>query len=437
MGNCGRRWRALRASSREEPDMALLIFEDVARTGSRLEKEAGLTRCREEEKKLLKYAYDPSITYGVTVDEEELVAHAYESFVHRRAPMTREVWWERFFVMLDALAARSVTGTAAVDRIADVMSFAPDEADARWAARVINRDLRAGFSISTINNVFPGLIDEFLVQLAQPYDPERHELDGPWVAEEKLDGLRMATVEETPFTRNGKLITSAARILDDMDDILAGNVFDGENMGGGDAGDFDEASGQIRRKDGTTAEDAVYHVFDVVPIDQWRMRSTIPHNERNEMLRELLGRRRRKHVVYVPHIDIGTNPPTAELTRLRDYMISKGFEGLILKRDDMPYQFKRSRYLLKYKDMMDADGRIVGYYEGKGKYKGMLGGFSIMVDGVPTNFGSGYSDQQRKQFWHDRDDMVGLTAEVQYQNKTKKNAKCRFPVFLKMRPDKD
>jgi len=417
--------------------MDLSIFERVASVGSRLGKERELGACGEEEKRLLRYAYDPAITYGVRVDEEELVSLAYENFVHRKIHNPIDGWWDKFFRMLDALAERSITGSDAERRIVEMMSFAPVESAVRWAARVLNRDLRAGFSISTTNNVFPGLIEEFLVQLAQPYDPDKHELDGPWVAEEKLDGLRMATVEETPFTRNGKLITTVDPVLDDLSDILGGHVFDGEVMGGGDRGDFDEASGQIRRKDGTVADDAVYHVFDVVPIDQWRSRNTLVHSERNEMLRELIGRRKRKHVVYVPHIGVGYNPTGAELLKLRDLMIKRGFEGLILKRDDMPYQFKRSRYLLKYKDFIDADGPIVGYYEGKNKYVGMLGGFEIMVDGVPTRFGSGYSDQQRKEFWSRRDDMVGLMAEVQYQNKTKKNAKCRFPVFVRMRPDKD
>ena len=60
---------------------------------------------------------------------------------------------------------------------------------------------------------------------------------------------------------------------------------------------------------------------------------------------------------------------------LYENIISKGGEGVMIKDPKSLYEDKRSNFLLKYKPNFDAEAIIIDYTSGKGKYKGMLGGF--------------------------------------------------------------
>jgi DNA ligase-1 len=92
--------------------------------------------------------------------------------------------------------------------------------------------------------------------------------------------------------------------------------------------------------------------------------------------------------------------------------------------------------LLKLKRFETVDCKIVGTQEGKGKLKGCLGAILVDVSGVESRCGSGFDDETRTTLWSVKDSLIGKTVEVQYQNKSKDGA-LRFPVFIRMRPDKD
>ena len=64
-----------------------------------------------------------------------------------------------------------------------------------------------------------------------------------------------------------------------------------------------------------------------------------------------------------------------QFQKLYERVIKLGGEGVMIKHPDSQYEDKRSNYLLKYKPNFDAEGIIMDYSPGKGKYKGMLGGF--------------------------------------------------------------
>jgi hypothetical protein len=50
--------------------------------------------------------------------------------------------------------------------------------------------------------------------------------------------------------------------------------------------------------------------------------------------------------------------------------------------------------------------------------------------------GTGYNDEQRLTLWTPRELLIGKTIEVKFQNLTNKG-RARFPVFIRLRPDKD
>lgn len=403
------------------------LMNEIANTPGRLDKESLLAKV--DDPRWLKWALDPAITFRVTVDEDEM----YEAWVHADDDITIvEGWWTGFEELLVDFSTRNLTGNAALNSMKETLMCAPEGADVIWACRVINKDLRCNFGVSTVTKVFPGLIEPFACMLAHPYDADKHRLEGSWIAQRKLDGLRMVVVDGVAYTRTGKVLESVGHILAELEPYKD-FVFDGEVMG---EGGFDAASGKTRKKGAGPDTSLVYHVFDAVPLEQWHAKDTALLKERLDLLTGIFFDENFKHSQMVPWERLPPNPTFEHITSLRDSMISAGYEGVMLKAMNAPYCFKRSSDLLKFKFMLDQDVKITRYEPGKGKHKGKLGAFVVDYNGVESKVGSGYSDAQREEFWAKRDSMVGKTIEVAYQNLSDSGC-LRFPIFVKTRPDKD
>ena len=403
------------------------LMEQVSSTGSKNKKIELLKGCDETDKKFLVWALDPMITFGVTVDPETLEWMGQWGRSHKQ-------WWDELDSILQQLAKRELTGNAAQERIEEHLIDAMYQEDFVWACRIVNRDLRSGFSESTLNKVFPGIIEPFKVALAKPYEPDKHELAGSWILEPKLDGLRMVLLGGVAYTRNGRTIETVGHIQRELAHLSAEYVFDGEVMG---VGEFNEASGDIRRKSTGENKDIYYNVFDVIHVKQWQTRQTDTYKVRKALLRKLFhDLADYKHVRVVEWLDLPENPTAEQLFKLRDQMIKRGYEGAMIKDMHEPYCFKRGDGLLKLKDFESADGKIVDTQEGKGKHKGKLGALFVEFDGVVTRVGSGFNDEQRERLWKIRDKLPGQWVEAQHQPPRTPDGKLRFPVFIRFRQDK-
>ena len=410
--------------------MDLKTLEAVAAIGSKLEKERLLRNLNEDSLRFMRWALDPMITFGVTVDQDDQVKSWKNS-------ATKSVYGDKFWDLFDTLCSnlskRKITGNMAAAEIREKLLGAPTEMACIWACRILNKDLRAGFSSSTLNKAHPKCIEtEIPCSLAKPYDPEKHEIKGPWAVEPKLDGLRMVVVNGQAYTRNGRTIDSVGHILEELAVLGNDYVWDGEVMG---TTNFDEDSGKIRKKGMGPNLSLRYNVFDMVWKKEWDERKTHVYGNRRLFLTEALGTLCPNFTSIVPTTRL-VNPTSEELFAARDKYIKMGYEGAMLKDLNSPYIFKRSDAILKLKEFTDADGRIVGTFEGKGKHKGRLGGFIAKFDGVETRVGSGFSDAQRDEYWKLSEVLQGRMIEVQYQNKTEEGS-LRFPVFIKFRPDRD
>jgi len=407
--------------------MDLITLGKIESVGSSLAKEALLKTLGNDTIPFLVWALDPMITFGVTVDEASLLK------LHRgNTSTTSEKFWLTFDGLCKQLSSRLRTGHAAVDSIREVMKMAPDDEHIVWACRILNKDLRSGFSLTTLNKAHPGSIEPFACSLAKPYDPEKHEIRGPWCVQPKLDGLRMVVVNGVAYTRNGRTIDTAGHILQEFA-MYPDFVFDGEIMG---KTNFDQDSGKIRKKGEGANKSLMYNVFDCIPVQDWHSRKTESYRKRYDRLELLMADVKPVNSELVKSEFFAKTPTTEQLFAARDKFIKLGYEGAMLKDLNAPYYFKRSDSILKLKEFLDADGIIVEAFEGKGRLKGTLGGFGVTFDGVVTRVGSGFSDEQRQELWKKKDQMLGKMLEAKYQNKTVDGA-LRFPVFIKMRPDRD
>lgn len=402
-----------------------------------------------------KACYNPYVTFGI-----------------KQVPTTTDIvdaenpWDDMNRLMLD-LSQRKLTGHAARDAVQAIsMRFDSVEWNT-FLAPVLKRDLRAGISEKTINKICKGTVYEIPVfgcQLATSCE-DRPEMRGTKRLEPKLDGVRvLLTVffnddgtHAVSYSRNGKLfenfahieaqiVENAAKIQRALGNRIAdgsGIVFDGEVIGN----TFQELMRQARRKENIAAGDSVFNIFDIIPLDDFRRGHwNAPLQNRIEQLDRLRSVvEEMPHVELLPHImvDLDTAAGKDQLERYAADQVSAGFEGIMIKSLEAPYECKRNTFWLKWKPVYDYDLTVVDIEEGTGKNVGRLG--ALVCEGVDdgksirVNVGSGFTDAQRDDYWRNSASVIGQTAVVicdaitQNQNGT---YSLRFPRFKTFRTDK-
>jgi ATP-dependent DNA ligase len=127
--------------------------------------------------------------------------------------------------------------------------------------------------------------------------------------------------------------------------------------------------------------------------------------------------------------------------------MDEGYEGVMLKKLDAPYSFKRSDNMLKLKPCVTYEGVIVGHHEGRRgtKREGLFGGFEVMLhNGIVTRVGSGFNDSIKAEVeLNGAESYVGKVLEIEAQpdpltvDGLTKDGKARFPVFVRFRDASD
>lgn len=378
---------------------------------------------------VLNYALSPFITFGVAttiMKPSELPLTGMKVPNDKIEPM--------FFDVLNRLASREVTGNAAVELVNEAMSLV-DFKTANLLYNVVQKDLRAGFSISSVNKAAgKKLIHEFNTMLAHKYELKRVRAF-PVYVEPKLDGMRcVAIVDNTGVkfvSRNGKPITTIPHLEKQIaqaffikkEDVL---YIDGELTAGDN---FNISISALRKKD-EKAQSALFHVFDVLTEAEFKGEAQTQMQDRAQRVGSLNAY---PNLCPVSRKLVNTDEEVLEAyQKERD----KGEEGIIVKDPEGIYEPKRSYNWMKIKDCNDADLEVVGYFEGEGKYEGMLGGLIVDHEGVEVRVGSGLSDKQRQGLWDERDSLAGKIVEVQYHEVTP-DGSLRHPRYIKFREDKE
>ena len=105
-----------------------------------------------------------------------------------------------------------------------------------------------------------------------------------------------------------------------------------------------------------------------------------------------------------------------------------GGEGLMLRLQGSLYDPKRSRSLLKVKTFHDAEAKVVGYFPGKGKHAGVIGGVIVqMPGGNRFKIGGGFTDAQRRS-----PPKIGSVITYKYQELSDSGTP-RFASFMRVR----
>ena len=365
--------------------------------------------------------------------------------------------WTVFEKLAQQLQARELTGHAARDAIELTMNIATQEQWNGFYRRILIKDLRCGVSEKTVNNVAKKLkkpeyqVPVFTCQLA--HDSANHEkkMVGTKQIEVKLDGVRVITVVQGDkvemFSRNGKQFHNFGHICEQISSVVKSKPFDGPMVLDGEvmSANFQDLMKQVHRKENVEANDAVLHLFDIIPAGSFVKGSwDKPQHERSEMVQNWVSANQTElpnvAVLDWETLNLNTEEGQSRFVALNKAAVDGGYEGVMIKDIDAPYECKRSHSWLKAKPFIEVTLEVQDVEKGTGRNEGRLGALvcSGTDDGkeIQVNVGSGFSDDDRQVFWDSRDSVLGHLVEVRADAITQNQDgtfSLRFPRFLRFR----
>ena len=389
-------------------------------------------------KKILLYTYHPLWQYNVTSDNL------------KKKNSLRGKSYKNFFDLLDDLKNRKITGH---DAIGAVHTFIDSQSNKDKIEEliycIIDKDLKTRAGDKIINKAIPDHIPEFSVALADKYEPKLVDWKDGWYVSRKIDGARCVGIVDsngntTFYSRTGKEFTTLGVVADGIKNLGITNVvFDGELCLVDDDGneDFQGVMKQLKKKDHTIPNPS-FKIFDMISHDEFYTKQgekNRPYSVRYNNLREVMRDNSCTCLSVLGQELIKDDTHFAEWTkRANDY----GWEGVMLRADES-YKGKRSKDLLKVKKFFDDEYEVVDTEMGPFRYvldgreheETMLSCVMINHKGYTVRVGSGFTIDQRQDFYKHPKKILGQIITVQYFEETQNQdggISLRFPTFKKI-----
>ncbi len=416
------------------------------------EKITELKKCKDI-KGIFKYAYDPFKKFYITSEKSGLD-------MLQGTPDGMDIFFGTR-KLLDDLSQREITGHNAIEAVCDHMvGLNPNAAEV--FKRIIDKDLRCGINIKTINKVFPGLIplvwdgsQKPPFALCKTFDPKKAKY--PLLVAIKKDGVRGQKIDKM-ISRQGKPLVGHNHIESVLDKFAYD--MDGELCVPGMI--FDEASGLIRNDDPTP--NSVFWIFDSPSMPGTKM-------ERYKRLENVIPvSMTDTRVALIKHYLVKNE---TELMKFYNWAITVAKEeGIVIYNPDQEYEDGRIWWRLV--PIKSEDLKVIGFEEGKGKFAGSLGKIIVDYKGHEVKVGTGFKEKILKSqenqlvteidknlflnkskklegyslqsishmwlsirdfIWANQDLFMGLVAKIEYKEKTKAGS-LRQPRFKGWRFDK-
>lgn len=240
--------------------------------------------------------------------------------------------------------------------------------------------------------------------LAAKFNPEKID-PSEYFYQPKLDGHRCLIYKDgdsvQAYSRNGKPIDTIIEIVEHIKllpvkrVVLDGELYDHST-------DLQQISSFVKRRQEETKK-LTYWAYDIVSND--------PFGLRNAMLHDYTTNTNQKIVKYTP-----TWYGISDIdNRLRKFK-ADGFEGIMLRHPDMPYEDgKRSKSLLKVKSRLDDEFLVVDITENK------IGGAILhckIGDKIFSTPAPGTHEQKKFTYVY-REKFIGNYVRVEYPNLTR------------------
>jgi len=262
--------------------------------------------------------------------------------------------------------------------------------------------------------------------LAHPLDKRSSSAKYPAYAQQKLDGVRCLAISgKGAYSRNALRFPHLDLIQAEANKLPAGTILDGEVYS--DTVKFQALVGLVKKKKLTKEDEALLPklylcVYDII------MPGT--YTERKATLEAIFKKHTFKYLRLLPTDECKT---PADMKRLHDKYVREGYEGLILRNKDGLYKIgQRSSDLLKYKEFLDEEFRIVGHTLGDGVEAGCVIWTCVTKEGLQFSVRPRGTHEERIEAVKTAAKQVGKKLTVRFQEWTE-DKKPRFPVGLAIR----
>ena len=416
------------------------IFKQLQNTSGKKDKEAILAANADNElfKQCLIFLCDSNITTGIAKKKYDSITVGTSDWVHK--DINKE--------LLEMFEYIKVNNTGKDENILNIKAWCHDfdEESKEFVKGMITKSIKLGIDKRTVNKVFPNLIFEWKVQLGSPSDKLKLKKGEKFFLSQKLNGFRGIFIDDQFISRQGKQITGLQHIIDDIFALNLETYFiDGElirkNTDNVDDNTNFRLSASIINSDADSKPEIEFVIFDMFPKETIVGDKTVENysirKQRLLDVKKIIEQTGVQNLKIVEMVYEGTD--ASEIDKWLDRAVDFGWEGLMLNKDT-PYEFKRTTNLIKIKKFHTCDLRIIGYEEGQGRNVGVLGAFVVDYKGNRLEIGSGFSDEERRDFWNKRDEMIGKIMQIKYKD-VSRNSKTgleslQFATFECIRNDK-
>lgn len=388
-------------------------------------------------KRILEYCYNPYKKYKIS--EKKLIELLEETLLNDNSE-DKDI--EEGFELLDDLANNNIN-----DSLRNrVKTYLNNNNLREFWFMMITKNLNIGVNRTSLNKIWEGLIPtsnggvDIKCMLGSKLDLKNLP-KGIMYVTEKLDGSRcLAIIKDGNielYSRQGQLIEGCNEIIEGIKQLELNNVvLDGE-ITAKDV-DISEVYKETMKRLKNKKADKVglqYNIFDIVTLKEFEDKKGVAkYSKRREVLDRLEDN---EHIHILPLLTVTED--FDKVMEIHGEMKEKGAEGCMINLNK-PYEFKRSKTLIKVKVMLTCDLRIIGFEQGQGENKDTLGAIICEYKNTTLKCGSGFSKKLRKVIWDNPGNYLGKIVEIQYFEETYSEAtglpSLRFPVFKQFRDDK-
>lgn len=412
------------------------IIEEIRNTAGSNDKLAIMMDNKGDEllQRVFKMTYDPFIRFWIKGDRFTLFNHGDDYTLSESLDM-----------IFEKIVSRELTGNMSAEYIEMILNGIPSE-DQTVVINMLDKDQRCGVSVATINKVWPKLIPTMTLMKCADSSKDQKAVEMiqfPCFVQRKVDAARCIGVKQLDgevvmLSSGGNPFQGLTKLYAELDKLTPGTVIDGELL---QKGLDRKKSNGIANKSikGTIskaeADNFEFIVWDCIPEDVYFNKKSydVPYETR---LIDLKAKAELFDSDTIRVVETFEVEDAAEADKILQSYWDQGEEGTIVKRKDGPWEAKRSRYAVKYKEVKEADFEITALEIGSGKNANRLGNilFKTADGAIESSVGSGFTDEERDEYWNRREELVGKIITVRYNMRVDNS--LFLPRFVEIRFDK-
>ena len=415
--------------------------------------------------KVLIYAFDPRITFGIKKIPEYVTV------------LDEGVKFDTVFNILDVLAKREVTGNDAIKLLKDILELC-DVSTAKTIEWIIASDFKAGFGVSLVNDEMkPFQVYEVPYMGAVSYSEKRLNQifdKHPWAySEVKYDGRYLNTILENDsiFTEsrggkpnplmgaleeeaktfreaagydgviNGELMLKGVADRYKSNGIIASYISIGQKKY--DGKDITKETAKFSKEHQVTLQEVkeliTLVVWDYVPIEDYRNKTG--ESARSTRIVELEEIIKKANVFQMVEYKIVNNASEALQHFLE--MLKRGEEGTILKGANGIWSDGKPTHQMKMKLEINLDLVVTGFNMGTvgTKNEGLVSSFKAETEcGLLKTNPQGIKEKDMLYITENQDVLLGKLIEVKcsgLSTDSDGNYSLMYPAYLRVRDDKE